>query len=159
MPLSTPHPEHKWVPAKCRGREGVSCNGLTPFPGGVVKPLVASCVRNLKSCSSEAFPHYLTLFLISINLSISSFWSTGFLLAIGFGIYPSGWGSVEFKQACGKEANFYRLGHCKLSWAFFLFVVGTGSAFICAVLSTRAGKQKKPIYSRTSIERSDSFIM
>lgn len=83
----------------------------------------------------------------------------GFLLAIGFGIYPSGWGSVEFKQACGKEANFYRLGHCKLSWAFFLFVVGTGSAFICAVLSTRAGKQNKPIYSRTSIERSDSFIM
>lgn len=83
----------------------------------------------------------------------------GFLLAIACGIYPSGWGSVEFKQACGKEANFYRLGHCKLSWAFFLFVAGTGSAFICAVLSTRAAKQNKPIYSRTSIERSNSFVM
>ncbi|XP_078380272.1 LHFPL tetraspan subfamily member 6 protein-like [Oculina patagonica] len=83
----------------------------------------------------------------------------GFLLAISCGIYPSGWGSVEFKQACGNDANFYKLGHCKLSWAFFVFVAGTGSAFICAILSTRAGKQKKRSYSRTNIERSNSFLV
>jgi len=83
----------------------------------------------------------------------------GFFLAISCGIYPSGWGSVEFKQACGNEANFYKLGHCKLSWAFFIFVAGTGSAFICAALSTRAGKKREPMYSRTSIERSNSFLV
>ena len=87
------------------------------------------------------------------------FYFTGFILAISCGIYPSGWGSVEFKQACGNDANFYKLGHCELGWAFFVFVAGTGSAFICAALSTRAGKQKNILYSRTSIERSNSFLM
>ena len=94
---------------------------------------------------------------ITINLFFFHF--TGFILAISCGIYPSGWGSVEFKQACGNDANFYKLGHCNLGWAFFVFVSGTGSAFICAVLSTRAGKQEKMLYSRTSIERSNSFLM
>lgn len=94
-----------------------------------------------------------------INICFLFFYFTGFILAISCGIYPSGWGSVEFKQACGNDANFYKLGHCNLGWAFFVFVAGTGSAFICAALSTRAGKQKKMSYSRTSIERSNSFLM
>ena len=93
------------------------------------------------------------------NICFLFFYFTGFILAISCGIYPSGWGSVEFKQACGNDANFYKLGHCNLGWAFFVFVAGTGSAFICAALSTRAGKQKKMSYSRTSIERSNSFLM
>ena len=83
---------------------------------------------------------------------------TGFLLAISCGIYPSGWGSVEFKQVCGDEANFYKLGHCKLSWAFFVYVSGTGIAFMCAALSARVAKQRKPLYIRTDVERSNSFM-
>ena len=83
---------------------------------------------------------------------------TGFLLAISCGIYPSGWSSVEFKQACGEEANFYKLGHCKLSWAFFVYVSGTGIAFMCAALSARVAKQRKPLYIRTDVERSNSFM-
>ena len=83
---------------------------------------------------------------------------TGFLLVISCGIYPSGWGSVEFKQVCGDEANFYKLGHCKLSWAFFVYVSGTGIAFMCAALSARVAKQRKPLYIRTDVERSNSFM-
>lgn len=76
----------------------------------------------------------------------------GFLLGISCGIYPSGWGSVEFQQACGNEANFYKLGHCKLGWAFFIFVAGTGLSFICAALSTATLSKPKHSSSRTNIE-------
>ena len=65
----------------------------------------------------------------------------GFLLVISFGIYPSGWGSETVQQACGKKADFYEIGHCRLGWAFFIFVIAISLAFICAGLSLRAGKK------------------
>ena len=79
-------------------------------------------------------------------MCFSFFYFTGFILAISCGIYPSGWGSVEFKQACGNNANFYKLGHCELGWAFFVFVAGTGSAFILrSSVRPRAGKTEKHV--------------
>lgn len=74
----------------------------------------------------------------------------GFLLAVSCGIYPSGWGSVEFQQVCGSEANLYKLGHCKLGWAFFVFASGTGLAFICAALSMTDLSKSEHLSSRTN---------
>ena len=94
-----------------------------------------------------------SIFLFNIYLPFSPSLA-GFLLAISCGIYPSGWGSNAVKQACGKDADFYEIGHCRLGWAFFIFVIGISLAFICSGLSLRAGKKSMS----SDVEDSNSFM-
>ncbi|EDO26204.1 predicted protein, partial [Nematostella vectensis] len=56
--------------------------------------------------------------------------------------YPSGWGGVEVRQACGPDADSFNLGQCSLGWAFYIYILGTAMAFVCVGMSIKAGKAR-----------------
>lgn len=66
-----------------------------------------------------------------------------FFLVTSCVIFPFGWDNVEVRQACGANANNYRLGNCTLGWAAFLTAVGTFGTLVCACLSIKAGKSDR----------------
>ena len=58
-------------------------------------------------------------------------------------IFPFGWDSAEVRQACGVNANNYKLENCTIGWAAFLVAGGTVATFICSCLSVKAGKSDR----------------
>lgn len=67
----------------------------------------------------------------------------GFFLVVSCVIFPLGWDNVEVHQACGENANNYRLGDCTLGCAAFLTFGGILGTLLCAILSIKAGKSDR----------------
>lgn len=64
-------------------------------------------------------------------------------------IYPVGWDAELLRdEACGPEADQYKLGDCTLEWAFWLSAASALFAVLTACLSPAARKDTESLYSR-----------
>ena len=64
------------------------------------------------------------------------------LYIAGIIVFPVGWKAPQVQSVCGSDT--YKLGHCKLGWAFIVIIVGTGIGVIASFMSwTPVLKKKK----------------
>ncbi|CAD7682583.1 unnamed protein product [Nyctereutes procyonoides] len=83
------------------------------------------------------------------------------LISSGCALYPLGWNSPEIMQTCGNVSNQFRLGTCRLGWAYYCAGGGAAAAMlICTWLSCFAGRNPKPVMLAESIMRNtNSYAM
>jgi len=85
---------------------------------------------------------------------------SGVCLAIGLVSYPAGWDHPEVRGICGAEASDYKLGNCRIRWAYILAVVAFFDSVILGCLAfTLAGKKVKfvdePTYMNPSVYKGE----
>ncbi|XP_011402532.1 PREDICTED: lipoma HMGIC fusion partner-like [Amphimedon queenslandica] len=60
----------------------------------------------------------------------------GVLLYIaGILVFPVGWNSPRVTSLCGLNSGLYKLGDCRIGWAFIVIIIGTAVALVAAILS------------------------
>ena len=50
-------------------------------------------------------------------------------------IYPVGWDATAVKAVCGPEADVYKIGSCKVNWAYWIAIICMADAFVLSYLS------------------------
>lgn len=90
----------------------------------------ACCIADIVSRTSAR--------VLGIVQALSAILVTG-----GCIIYPLGWKNREVKDACGESAGPFLLGNCSIGWAYYLVLGGSALLFVCASLSTGAGRPIK----------------
>ena len=50
-------------------------------------------------------------------------------------IHPVGWDSAEVQGVCGPNAGIYKIGSCKVNWAYWIAVICMADAFVLSYLS------------------------
>jgi len=64
------------------------------------------------------------------------------MIFTGAAFYPVGWYAEEVRDACGPQADVYRIGDCQVSWSAYLMAAGVGTQLVCVALSGCASKVK-----------------
>lgn len=60
---------------------------------------------------------------------------TGLCMLITCLIHPVGWDTPEVQAICGPEAGVYKIGNCKVNWAYWIAVICMADAFVLSYLS------------------------
>lgn len=76
----------------------------------------------------------------------------GICLVSGCILFPTGWGSSYVAGLCGEEAGPYKLGSCKIGWAYYVTMSGTTAILLGACFSAGAGLERSEERQK---ERSD----
>lgn len=50
-------------------------------------------------------------------------------------VHPVGWDTPEVQAICGPEAGIYKIGDCKVNWAYWIAVICMADAFVLSYLS------------------------
>ncbi|KAL9974047.1 hypothetical protein ACROYT_G020577 [Oculina patagonica] len=61
--------------------------------------------------------------------------SAGLCMLITCLIHPVGWDTPEVQSICGPEAGIYKIGDCKVNWAYWIAVICMADAFVLSYLS------------------------
>ncbi|GMT31804.1 hypothetical protein PFISCL1PPCAC_23101, partial [Pristionchus fissidentatus] len=74
-------------------------------------------------------------------------------ISAGLAVYPLGWDNPEVRDACGREADRYDLGSCRIGRAFLAMVAGVGLLVFSALLSICGGKNERSYRGRQLYEK------
>lgn len=61
--------------------------------------------------------------------------SAGLCMLITCLVHPVGWDTPEVQAICGLEAGVYKIGNCKVNWAYWIAVICMADAFVLSYLS------------------------
>lgn len=61
--------------------------------------------------------------------------SAGLCMLITCLVHPVGWDTPEVQAICGPEAGVYKIGNCKVNWAYWIAVICMADAFVLSYLS------------------------
>ncbi|GMR30475.1 hypothetical protein PMAYCL1PPCAC_00670 [Pristionchus mayeri] len=64
-------------------------------------------------------------------------------VSAGLVVYPLGWDNAEVRGSCGREADRYELGSCRIGRAFLAMIAGVALLVFSAILSICGGKNHR----------------
>ena len=70
------------------------------------------------------------------------------LYIAGILVFPVGWNSSQVTSLCGPSSGLYKLGDCRVGWAFIVIITGTAVALVAAILSWAPLLKRKKDRSR-----------
>ncbi|KAF8385033.1 lhfp-4 [Pristionchus pacificus] len=79
-------------------------------------------------------------------------------VSAGLVVYPLGWDNAEVRGSCGRDADRYDLGSCRIGRAFLAMIAGVGLLVFSAILSICGGKSDRS-YSRHTPPEKRSVVL
>ena len=65
------------------------------------------------------------------------------LFAISLLVFPAGFDEFEVREICSQSADSYKLGQCRIGWAYILTIGGTCIAAVAASISWCTKRHKE----------------
>ncbi|GMT05363.1 hypothetical protein PENTCL1PPCAC_27537, partial [Pristionchus entomophagus] len=80
-------------------------------------------------------------------------------VSTGLVVYPLGWDNAEVRGACGRDADRYDLGNCRIGRAFLAMIAGVCLLVFSAILSICGGKNPRSYRHHPQHQEKRSVVM